>query len=161
MRPIALPTTKDKVLQKATADVLNAIYEQDFLNCSYGGRPNKSAHQAIATLNETISGKKVSWIYEVDIKNFFGSLSHEWVLKFLMHRVKDPRIVTLIRRWLKAGVMEQGKHRSTEIGTPQGGPISVLISNVYLHYVLDLWVEKVVKPRLKGEVYLVRYTHPI
>ncbi|WP_194848140.1 group II intron reverse transcriptase/maturase [Candidatus Neptunochlamydia vexilliferae] len=157
MRPIALPTTKDKVLQKSTADVLNAIYEQDFLECSFGGRPNRSAHQAIATLNTVISTKKVSWIYEADLKNYFGSLDHKRVLEFMMHRVKDPRIITLIRRWLKAGVMEDGKYQSIEEGTPQGGPISVLISNVYLHYTLDLWVEKVVKPRMRGEIYLVRY----
>jgi group II intron reverse transcriptase/maturase len=157
MRPIALPTTKDKVLQKATADVLNAIYEQDFLDCSFGGRPNKSAHQAVATLNTIISSKKVGWIYEVDLKNYFGSLNHKWILEFVMHRVKDPRIITLLRRWLKAGVMEDGEHRQTEEGAAQGGPISVLISNIYLHYVLDLWVEKIVKPRLRGEMYLVRY----
>ena len=137
--------------------MLNAIYEQDFLDCSFGGRPEKSAHQAIATLHTIISAKKISWIYEVDLKNYFGSLDHQQVLDFVKHRVEDPRILTLIRRWLKAGVMEEGEYQSTESGTPQGGPISVLISNIYLHYTLDLWVEKVVKPRMKGEMYLVRY----
>jgi RNA-directed DNA polymerase len=157
MRPIAMPTIKDKTLQKATADVLNAIYEQDFLKCSFGGRPGRSAHQAVATLNTLISAKKVGWIYEVDLKNFFGSLNHGWMEKFLMHRVKDLRILTLIKRWLRAGVMENGKQSHTEIGTTQGNPISVLLSNIYLHYVLDLWVEKVVKPRMRGEMYLTRF----
>lgn len=157
MRPIAVPTIQDRCLQKATSQVLNSIYEQDFLPCSYGGRPNRSAHLAIADLHMAISAKKVSWVFEADLKNFFGSLNQDWVERFLEHRVGDPRIVTLIRRWLKAGVMEEGQHVKTEQGTAQGGPISVLISNIYLHYVLDLWIEKVVKPKLKGEVYYIRY----
>ncbi len=147
----------DRALQRSVSTVLNAIYEQDFLNCSSGGRPGRGAHNALATLNEIISGKKVSWVLEADLKNFFGSLDHGWLLKFVEHRVGDPRIITLIRRWLKAGVMENGKLELTEVGTPQGGSISVLLSNIYLHYVLDLWFEKAVKPRLKGESYLIRY----
>ncbi|MCB1083348.1 MAG: group II intron reverse transcriptase/maturase, partial [Simkania sp.] len=157
MRPIAMPTVKDKALQKATVEVLNAIYEQDFLKCSFGGRPGRSAHQAVATLSTFISTKKVNWICEVDLKNFFGSLDHQWALKFLMHRVRDPRIITLIRRWLKTGVMENGEQNHTEIGTSQGSPISVLLSNIYLHYVLDLWIEEVVKKRMRGEMYQIRY----
>ena len=157
MRPIAMPTTKDKVLQKATVKVLNAIYEQDFLKCSFGGREKRSAHQALATLHTAISTRKVRWVYEADLKNFFGSLNHEWVKRFISHRVQDPRIITLINRWLKAGVMEEGEYQQTREGTPQGGPISVLISNVYLHYVLDLWIEKAIKPRMKGEMYYYRY----
>ena len=156
-RPISIPTVSDRVLQKSTADVLNAIYEQDFLDCSYGGRPNRSAHKAIATLHLAISSRKVNWVFEADLKNFFGSLNHGWVERFLSHRVKDPRILTLIRRWLRAGVIDNGTHQKTTEGAAQGGPISVLISNIYLHYVLDLWIEKVVKPKLKGEVYYVRY----
>lgn len=156
-RPIGIPTVQDRSLQIATVKVLSAIYEQDFLDCSFGGRPKRSAHQAVGTLTTAISSKKVSWVYEADLKNFFGSLDHEWVLKFLQHRVRDPRIISLVRRWLKAGVMEEGRLEAVSVGTPQGGPISVLISNLYLHYVLDLWVEKVVKPKLKGEVYYMRY----
>lgn len=156
-RPIGVPCVADRALQRSVATVLSAIYEQDFLNCSFGGRPGRSAHNALATINETISGKKVSWVLEADLKNFFGSLDHGWLLKFVEHRVGDPRIISLIRRWLKAGVMEDGKIELSEIGTPQGGSISVLLSNIYLHYVLDLWFEKVVKPKLKGESYLVRY----
>src|SRR5262249_37764030 len=106
---------------------------------------------------EVISGRKVAWVLEADLKNFFGSLSHEWMLRFVEHRIGDPRLTSLIRRWLKARVLDNGEGQATEQGTPQGGSISVLLSNVYLHYVLDLWFERVVKPRLRGEAYLVRY----
>jgi len=157
LRPIAMPTVQDKALQRATAEVLNAIYEQDFLDVSFGGRPHRSAHQALATLRQGIMLKRINWVYEADLKNFFGSLDHRWVEKFLSLRVEDPRITTLIKRWLKAGVMEEGRYLKSTEGTAQGGPISVLISNIYLHYVLDLWIEKVVKPRMQGEVIYVRY----
>ena len=156
-RPIAITTVTDRALQKSTAEVMSAIYEEDFLDCSYGGRPKRSAHQALATLNKAITKKKVNWIYEADLKNFFGSLDHQWVVRFIEERIKDPRILTLVRRWLKAGVMEKGKHQHAQEGVPQGSPISVLISNIYLHYVLDLWIEKIVKKRLKGQVHYIRY----
>lgn len=156
-RPIGVPTVVDRALQRSTAEVLSAIYEQDFLNCSFGGRPGRGAHNALATLNEIIVGENVGWVLEADLKNFFGSLDHQWMLKFVQHRVGDPRIISMINRWLKAGVMENGEIQASEVGTPQGGSISVLLSNVYLHYVLDLWFEKVVKPRLKGQAYLIRY----
>lgn len=156
-RPISIPTLQDRSLQKATSQVLNSIYEQDFLPCSYGGRPKRSAHHALADLQTAIGSKKVSWVFEADLKDFFGSLNHEWVERFLRQRVGDPRIITLVRRWLKAGVMEEGQHLVPTQGTAQGGPISVLISNIYLHYVLDLWIEKVVRPKLKGEMYYIRY----
>jgi len=156
-RPIGVPCVADRALQRSTSTVLSAIYEQDFLNCSFGGRPKRGAHNALATLNEIISGKKVSWVLEADLKNFFGTLDHKWIIKFVEHRVGDPRIISLIKRWLKAGVLEDGKVYTSETGTPQGGSISVLLSNIYLHYVLDLWFEKAIKPRLKGEAYLVRY----
>lgn len=156
-RPLGVPCVADRALQRSTAQVLSAIYEQDFLSCSFGGRPGRSAHQALATLHEVIAGRKVEWILEADLKNFFGSLSHEWMLRFVEHRVGDPRLISLIRRWLKAGVLENDEVHPNEEGTPQGGSISVLLSNLYLHYVLDLWFERVVKPRLRGEAYLVRY----
>jgi RNA-directed DNA polymerase len=156
-RPLGVPCVADRALQRSTAQVLSAIYEQDFLPCSFGGRPGLSAHRALATLNEVIAGAKVGWVLEADLKNFFGSLSHDWLLRFVEHRVGDPRLISLIRRWLKAGVLEDGEVHPNEEGTPQGGSISVLLSNVYLHYVLDLWFERVVKPRLQGEAYLVRY----
>lgn len=156
-RPISIPTLQDRCLQKSVTDVLTSIYEQDFLNCSYGGRPGRSAHHAIASLQDVISGQKVSWVYEFDLRNFFGSLNQDWVERFLKHRVGDPRITTLVKRWLKAGVMEDGQYLPTEQGTAQGGPISVLISNIYLHYVLDVWIEKVVRPRMRGYMYYTRY----
>jgi group II intron reverse transcriptase/maturase len=130
---------------------------QDFLNGSFGGRPGRGQHNALATLNEIIAGEKVGWVFEADLKNFFGSLDHEWMMKFVEHRIGDPRILRMIQRWLKVGVWEDGKIHVSEEGTPQGGSISVLLSNVYLHYVLDLWFEKAVKPRLRGEAYLIRY----
>jgi RNA-directed DNA polymerase len=156
-RPLGVPCVADRALQRSVSVVLSSIYEQDFLRCSFGGRPKLSAHHALSTLNEIIAGKKVSWVLEADLKNFFGSLDHGWLLRFVEHRVGDPRIISLIKRWLKAGVLEEGELRSVEMGTPQGGSISVLLSNIYLHYVLDLWFEKVIKPQLKGEAYLVRY----
>jgi RNA-directed DNA polymerase len=156
-RPLGVPCVADRALQRSGSVVLSCIYEQDFLPCSFGGRPKLSAHHALSTLNEVIAGKKVSWVLEADLKNFFGSLDHGWLLRFVEHRVGDPRIISLIKRWLRAGVLEEGELRSVKTGTPQGGSISVLLSNIYLHYVLDLWFEKVIKPKLKGEAYLVRY----
>jgi RNA-directed DNA polymerase len=156
-RPLGVPTIADRALQRSAAEVMSAIYEQDFLPCSFGGRPRLSAHHALATLNEIIAGGKISWVLEADVKNFFGSLSHEWLLRFVEHRVGDPRLINLIRRWLKAGVMEDGAIHPSDEGTPQGGSISVLLSNLYLHYVLDLWFERVVRGRLRGEARLVRY----
>jgi RNA-directed DNA polymerase len=156
-RPLGVPCVADRALQRSAAQVLSAIYEQDFLPCSFGGRPGRGAHQALASLHEVISGRQVEWVLEADLKNFFGSLSHEWMLRFVEHRVGDPRLISLIRRWLKASILEDGEISANEEGTPQGGSISVLLSNVYLHYVLDLWFERVAKPRLRGEAYLVRY----
>jgi RNA-directed DNA polymerase len=156
-RPLGVPTIADRALQRSAAEVMSAIYEQDFLPCSFGGRPRLSAHHALATLNEIIAGGKISWVLEADVKNFFGSLSHEWLLRFVEHRVGDQRLINLIRRWLKAGVMEDGAIHPSDEGTPQGGSISVLLSNLYLHYVLDLWFERVVRGRLRGEARLVRY----
>ena len=156
-RPLGVPCVSDRALQRSTSEVLSAIYEQDFLPCSFGGRPGCGAHNALSTLNEVIAGKKVGWVLEADLKNFFGSLDHGWLLRFVEHRVGDPRMISLIRRWLKAGILEEDEIYPNEEGTPQGGSISVLLSNLYLHYVLDLWFERVVKPRLRGEAYLVRY----
>ena len=156
-RPIGVPCIADRAIQRSTSLVLSQIYEQDFLPCSFGGRPNLSAHHALCTLNEIIATKKVNWTYEADLRNFFGSLDHGWLLRFVKHRVGGPRVISLIQRWLKAGVMEEGELTTSKEGTPQGGSISVLLSNLYLHYVLDLWFEKTVKPRMNGECHLVRY----
>ena len=156
-RPLGVPCVSDRALQRSAAQVVSAIYEQDFLPCSFGGRPGQGAHRALATLHEVIAGGKVSWVLEADLKNYFGSLSHDWLLRFVELRVGDQRLISLIRRWLKAGVLEDRELHPNEEGTPQGGSISVLLSNLYLHYVLDLWFERVVKPRLQGEAHLVRY----
>src|ERR1700757_607715 len=126
-RPLGVPCVADRALQRSVAQVLSAIYEQDFLPCSFGGRPGRGAHQALATLHEVISGGKVEWVLEADLKNFFGSLSHEWMLRFVEHRVGDPRLISLIRRWLKASILEDGEIHANEEGTPQGGSISVLL----------------------------------
>jgi group II intron reverse transcriptase/maturase len=133
-RPLDVPCVADRALQRSAAQVLSAIYEQDFLSCSFGGRPKRGAHQGLATLHELIAGRKVEWVLEADLKNFFGSLSHEWMLRFVEHRVGDPRLISLIRRWLKASILEDGEVHANEEGTPQGGSISVLLSTVYLHY---------------------------
>ena len=156
-RPLGVPCVADRALQRTTARVLSAIYEQDFVSCSFGGRPGLGAHNALATLNEVIAGGKVGWVLEADLKNFFGSLDHQWMLRFVEHRVGDPRVISLVRRWLKAGILEDGEIHANEEGTPQGGSISVLLSNLYLHYVLDLWFDRVVKARLRGEAYMIRY----
>ena len=118
-RPLGVPTVSDRALQRSTAQVLSAIYEQEFLPCSFGGRPGRGAHHALATLNEVIAGSKAGWVLEADLKNFFGSLSHQWLLRFVEHRVGDPRLISLIRRWLKAGVLEDGEVHPNEEGTPQ------------------------------------------
>src|SRR5450631_6163 len=157
-RPLGIPCVTDRALQRSVAGVLGAIYEQDFLPCSFGGRPGLGAHHALATLGEILSrAPAVSYVLDADLKNFFGSLDHGWLLRFLEDRVGDPRIVSLVRRWLKAGILEDGELTANEKGTPQGGSISVLLSNLYLHHVLDLWFERQVKPRLRGEAHLVRY----
>ena len=156
-RPLNIPTIIDRTVQRAVSKILTCIYEADFLPSSFGGRPQVGAHHAIATLRNAIECQNITWLYEVDLKSFFCSLNHGWIEQFIDLRVGDPRIVRLIKRWIRTGHMEDGKRVPATEGTAQGGPISVLLSNVYLHYALDLWVEKVVKPRLKGRVYYIRY----
>ncbi len=156
-RPLGVPTIVDRTLQRSVADVLSAIYEQDFLPVSFGGRPGRGAHHALATLHHILVSKRVNWVLEADLKNFFGSLDHAWMMQFMEQRVGDPRMLSLIRRWLKVGVLEAGAIQPSLRGTPQGGSISVLLSNVYLHYVLDLWFDRAIRPRLEGQAYLVRY----
>ena len=156
-RPIGIPVLEDKIVQRATVKVLNAIYETDFLGFSYGFRPGRSAHMALDALAVGIQTRKVSWLLDADIRGFFDTLSHEWLVKFVEHRIADDRVVRHIQKWLNAGVMEEGKHVEQEEGTPQGGSISPLLANLYLHYVLDLWAEQWRKTRARGEVILVRY----
>jgi group II intron reverse transcriptase/maturase len=156
-RPIGIPTFEDKVLQRAVAMVLEAVYEQDFLPCSYGFRPKRSAHQALDVLQHALTVTGGGWVLEVDIRKFFDTLDHRHLQEILRRRVRDGVIVRLIGKWLNAGVMESGVLSYPDSGTPQGGVISPVLANIYLHTVLDEWFEKNVRPRLRGRATLVRY----
>jgi RNA-directed DNA polymerase len=156
-RPIGIPTFEDKVLQRAVVMVLETIYEQDFLDCSYGFRPGRSAHQALEALWQQATKMGGCWILEVDIRKFFDTLDHAQLRELLKQRVRDGVLLRLIGKWLNAGVLEDGSLTFPEAGTPQGGVVSPLLANVYLHYVLDVWFEREVKPRLKGQAFLIRY----
>lgn len=156
-RPIGIPTFEDKVLQRAVAMVLEAVYEQSFLDCSYGFRPGRSAHQALEALQSTLMKMRGGWVLEVDIRKFFDTLDHRHVQEILRQRICDGVIVRLIGKWLNAGVQEAGVLSYPDAGTPQGGVISPLLANIYLHTVLDEWFEREVKPRLRGQATLVRY----
>lgn len=156
-RPIGIPTFEDKVLQRAVAMVLEAIYEQEFHPGSYGFRPGRSAHQALEALRDGLMGVKGGWVIEVDIQSFYDSLDHGHLRNFLDQRVRDGVLRRAIDKWLKAGVLEEGQVTHPELGTPQGGVISPILANVYLHEVLDKWFERDVRPRLRGRAFLVRY----
>jgi RNA-directed DNA polymerase len=156
-RPLGIPTLEDKILQRAVVMALEPIYEQDFLNCSYGFRPGRSAHMALQALRQQVMDLRGCWLVEVDIRKFFDTLDHAHLRSLLRQRVRDGVLLRQIDKWLKAGVLEDGNVSYPEAGAPQGGVISPLLSNVYLHYVLDSWFEQEVKPRLKGRAFLVRY----
>lgn len=154
-RPLGIAALEDKIVQRALVEVLNAVYEQDFLGFSYGFRPGRSQHDALDALAVGIDRMKVNWIVDADIARFFDTVSHEWLLRFVGHRIGDPRVLRLIRKWLKAGVLEDGVQVPTETGTPQGAVISPLLANIYLHYVLDLWAQRWRK-YATGRVIIVR-----
>lgn len=156
-RPIGIPTFEDKILQRAVVMVLEAVYEQDFRDCSYGFRPGRSAHQALDSLWRQTMGMRGGWIVEVDIRKFFDKLDHAHLRELLGRRIRDGVLLRLIGKWLNAGVLEDGELTFPEEGSPQGGVISPLLANVYLHYVLDVWFEQEVKPRLRGRAFLIRY----
>src|SRR5499433_3881062 len=156
-RPLGVAALEDKVVQQAVVTILNQIYEEDFRGFSYGFRPRRSQHQALDALYVAITRKKVNWILDCDIRGFFDNLSHDWLLKFVQHRVADRRILRLIQKWLKAGVMEEGEWKDTEMGTPQGSVASPLLANIYLHYVFDLWVDAWRRKCAQGDVIVVRY----
>lgn len=156
MRPIAVGNILDRGIQGAVAEILENVYEQDFLNSSFGFRPNRNCHQALRVVMDCSRQKREDHFLEIDLENFFGTMDHGWVMKFLRVRIGDKRILKLIESWLKAGVLENDGLQWPETGAPQGGAISPLLSNIYLHYVLDLWFEKVVRPKLQGEATLVR-----
>ena len=156
-RPLGIPSYEDKLVQGVMADILNDVYEPRFLDCSYGFRPGRKAHDAIKAVNDLIMFRKVNYILDCDIKGFFDNVDHEWLMKFLEHDIADKNFLRYIKRFLKAGIMVGNHYEDSSVGTPQGGLISPVLANVYLHYVLDLWFEKCIKPQLKGEAYLVRY----
>jgi group II intron reverse transcriptase/maturase len=156
-RPLGIPEHKDKIVQKGVTKILNSIYEIDFLDCSFGFRQNRSCHDALKILNFYIEKRSVNYVVDVDIKGFFDNVDHRWMMEFLKLRIADPNLLRIIGRFLKGGYMEEGKKYKTDNGTPQGGVISPVLANVYLHYVLDLWFEKSVKKQCKGQAYIVRY----
>ena len=156
-RPLGVTALEDKVVQRTTVEVLNAIYETDFLGFSYGFRPERSQHQALNALYAGIMTKKVSWVLDADIRGYFDTIDHEWLMKFVEHRIVDKRVLRHIRKWLNAGVLENGTRIRSEEGTPQGSSISPLLSNIYLHYVFDLWVNQWRKKHARGDVIVVRF----
>ena len=156
-RPLGIAALEDKVVQLAVGTVLNQIWEEDFKGFSYGFREGRSQHDALDALYVGITRKKVNWVLDLDVKSFFDKVSHEWLVRFVEHRIGDPRIVRLIQKWLKAGAMEDGRWFETEEGTPQGAVISPMLANLYLHYVLDLWTDQWRKKVAQGDVIVVRY----
>jgi group II intron reverse transcriptase/maturase len=156
-RPIGIPTLEDKILQRAVVMLLEPIYEQDFLDCSYGFRPGRSAHQALESFRTQLMGCRGGYVLEVDIRKFFDNLDHGHLRTFLQLRVRDGVLMRLIGKWLSAGVMEDGSVSYPDSGSPQGGVVSPLLSNVFLHYVLDLWFEHEVKPRMRDRAFLIRF----
>jgi len=157
MRPLGIAALEDKIVQQALVTVLNHIYEEDFLGFSYGFRPGRSQHDALDALWVGLTGRKVNWVLDADIRGFFDTLDHKWLLKFLEHRIADRRVLRLIHKWLRAGVSEDGIRSKTEVGTPQGAVASPLLANIYLHYALDLWANHWRQSAARGDVVIVRY----
>jgi group II intron reverse transcriptase/maturase len=156
-RPLGIAALEDKIVQAAVVKVLNAIYEEDFAGFSYGFRPGRGQHDCLDALGKALMHKPVNWVLDADIRRFFDSIDHGWMMKFLEHRIADPRILRLIQKWLKAGVMEDGEWSQAEEGTPQGSVISPLLANIFLHYAFDLWVKHWRQTKAYGRVYVVRY----
>lgn len=156
-RPLAVAALEDKIVQKATVAVLNCVYEEEFLGFSYGFRPKRGAHDALDALVVGISTKRVNFIFDADVVSFFDSVSKEWLIRFVEHRIGDRRIIRLIRKWLKAGVLEDGVVTVSEMGTGQGSVISPLLANIYMHYVFDLWANRWRQREAQGDVIIVRY----
>lgn len=156
-RPLGIPTVADRLLQRAVARILEAVFEADFLDCSHGFRPGRNPHHALQALRVQIVTKKVMQVFEADIRSYFTRINHQWLRKMVAHRIADPAILGLIGKWLKAGAMQDGVVIYAAEGTPQGGPISPVLGNLYLHFVLDLWFEQKIKPQCRGEAYLLRF----
>lgn len=157
LRPLGIPAYEDRLVQGVMAGLLNEVYEERFLDCSYGFRPKRSAHDVVRYINQTIMTRKVNYVLEADIKGFFDNVDHGWLMKFLEHDIQDKNFLRYIKRFLIARIMEGTELVDSDRGTPQGGLISPVLANVYLHYVLDLWFEKAIKPKLRGKAYYVRY----
>ena len=157
MRPLGIPAYEDRLVQSVMAGILNDIYEERFLDCSYGFRPNRSAHEVVRYINQTVMTRKVNYVLEADIKGFFDNLDQRWLMKFLEHDIADKNFLRYVARFLKAGIMEGTERKDSDWGVPQGGQISPVLANVYLHYVLDQWYEILIRRACKGEVYYVRY----
>lgn len=157
LRPLGIPSYEDRLVQSVMAGILNDIYEERFCDCSYGFRPGRSAHDVVKLINETTMTKKVNWVLEADIKGFFDNVDHDWMMKFLEHDIADKNFLRYVRRFLKAGYMEDNERHDTDRGTPQGGQISPVLANVYLHYVLDTWYMMLIRRACWGEVYYIRY----
>ena len=160
-RPLGVTALEDKIVQRAAVEVLNAIYETDFLGFSYGFRPGRSQHDCLDALYVGLLTRPVNWVLDMDIRGFFDSIDHGWLVKFVEHRIADRRLVRLIQKWLNAGVLEDGKRTQAELGTPQGGSASPLLANIYLHYAFDLWVQSWRKKHARGEVIVVRYADDV
>jgi group II intron reverse transcriptase/maturase len=156
-RPIGIPSVEDKVVQMGIAKILEAIFDPSFIEDSYGFRKKKSGHDALKRVNEEILFKKVNYVIDADIEGFFDNIDHKWMVEFLRHRIMDRKLIRLIVRFLKSGIMEEGKYYEMDEGTPQGGILSPILANIYLHYVLDLWIEKKLKKEMKGYVSIIRY----
>jgi group II intron reverse transcriptase/maturase len=161
LRPLGVTALEDKIVQRSAVEVMNAIYETDFLGFSYGFRPKRSQHNALDALYTGLLTKKVNWVLDLDIRGFFDAISHEWLVEFIEHRIADRRVVRLIQKWLNAGVLEDGKRIRMEEGTPQGGSASPLLANIYLHYVFDLWAQAWRRKQAHGDVIVVRYADDI
>ena len=157
MRPLGIPAYEDRLVQSVMGGILNDIYEERFLDCSYGFRPNRSAHEAVRYINQTVMTRRVNYVLEADIKGFFDNLDQKWLMKFLEHDIADKNFLRYVARFLKAGIMEGTERKDSDWGVPQGGQISPVLANVYLHYVLDQWYEILIRRACKGEVYYVRY----
>jgi RNA-directed DNA polymerase len=160
-RPLGIPALEDKIVQGVTAQIFSAIWEEEFLGFSYGYRPGRNPHNALDALTVAIERKRVNWVLDVDLRAFFDTLSHAWLVKFIQHRIGDRRVVHLIQKWLKAGVLEEGSWTPSEEGTPQGGLISPVLANIYLHYVFDLWAHQWRRRQAQGDVILVRYADDV
>lgn len=157
LRPLGIPAYEDRLVQSAISKILNAIFEPEFLDVSYGFRPQRGAHDALKSLNHLFISKKINYVVDADIRSFFDNVDHQWLMRFLEHRIADKSLLRLVHRFLKAGIMEEGECRETNSGTPQGGLVSPILANLYLHHVVDLWFEKAVRKQCKGKAYMIRF----